>query len=64
MAATASGLPLKSAPMWGMTIQPQRAMARPAPMEWDMFQIDILVASSSGLIHWVRVLVQGGTPMP
>ena len=39
-------------------------IARPAPIECDVFQTDILVANCSGTIQWVIRRVQGGTPIP
>ena len=39
-------------------------MARPAPIEWEVFQTDILVASSVGGIQWVSRRAQGGNPVP
>lgn len=52
------------APQFRLTTYPQKMMARPAPIEWEVFQTDILVASRSGTIQWVISRVQGGTPMP
>ena len=37
-------------------------MASPAPIECEVLQTDILVASRSGTIQWVISRVQGGTP--
>ena len=39
------------APQFRLTMYPQKMMASPAPIEWDVFQIDIFVASRSGTIQ-------------
>src|SRR5690554_2566803 len=51
-------------PQSTVTIYPQKMMARPAPIEWEVFHSDIFVASFSGFTQCVIKRVQGGTPIP
>ena len=43
---------------------PQRTETMKAPIEWDVFQRDIFVASSLGATQCVMSLLQGGNPQP
>ena len=61
--ATASGFAERFCPRCPITY-PQRITTSPAPIECEVFQSDIFVASSVGGIQWVSSRAQGGNPDP
>ena len=52
------------APQFRLTTYPQKMMARPAPIEWEVFQTDILKLRSFCENQCAMMRPQGGHPMP
>ena len=52
-----------SLPKWPI-MYPHTTTAQAAPIEWEVFHMDIFVASSDGCIHCGSVRAHGGKPIP